>query len=329
MQQSERSMAAPAPATIGESTEGPLIVHRVHTPLRALGLAWLTTLIWGSSFILIKYGLKEIQPLGFAAVRYSFGGFILLAYLPLARVSMPRLSAKIWGLFAMSGLLAYTVGQGLFYVGQDQVSALTGSFFYSLAPIFVLLLQAIHLRWRPTGLQAIGVAAVIVGALIFYPLQIAAGQWLGVILLLASNVSTGYYLLLTRYLRTTVNTSAGWLTAVALLVGGGILYLPALLLERPPHVSLEALLIIAWLAAVNTALAYTVWNYVLKVMPAFELSVMSSLIPLQTGLIGWIVLGDVLSLAQISGLLIAVAGVIVVQLRTLSGAPFRALRVDR
>ena len=40
-----------------------------------------------------------------------------------------------------------------------------------------------------------------------------------------------------------------------------------------------------WLAIVNTALAYTLWTHVLRVLLAFELSGMSSLIPLQSGVI--------------------------------------------
>ncbi len=312
-----------------EATQTETTYRRTNTSLKALGLAWLTTLIWASSFILIKMGLKDVQPLGFAAIRYSLGGLMLLAYLPTAGLKLPRLTTSMWGLIALAGVLAYTVGQGLFYIGQAQVSALTGAFFYSLSPLFVLLLQAVHQHFRPTAWQLLGVGAVLVGALIFYPLQVASGQWLGIALLVGSNVSTAYYLLLTRSLRISTHIHPVWLTSVILLVGGGLLFVPALLFERPPHLGSDAFIIIAWLAALNTAFAYTVWNYLLKLLSALELSVMSSLIPLQTGLIGWLIFGDALSLPQIAGLLIAIAGVFAVQSRALFARPANSLRQSR
>jgi drug/metabolite transporter (DMT)-like permease len=70
-------------------------------------------------------------------------------------------------------------------------------------------------------------------------------------LLLASNVAPGYYLLLASRLRSAARLSGGWLTAVALLVGGGLLFMPALLVERQVRLALSTLPLIVWLAIVN------------------------------------------------------------------------------
>lgn len=292
---------------------------RMH--LRELGLAWLVTLIWASSFLLIKIGLRDTKPLGFAALRYALGGVILLAYLRISPSDrLPRLGPRLWALVALIGVVAYTIGQGFFYVGQARVSALTGSFFYSLSPVFVLLLGAIHTRRAPHRWQLAGVITVVVGALVFYPPHMVGSQSLGVVLLLISNVATGYYLLLASHLRRTDRVSGRWLTAGALLVGGGLLFVPALLIERQLHLALASVPIIVWLASANTALAYTLWTHVLHVLSAFQLSVMGSLIPLQTGVMGWLILGNALSATQVVGLLIVIAGVVVVQVRPGGGA---------
>jgi threonine/homoserine efflux transporter RhtA len=93
------------------------------------------------------------------------------------------------------------------------------------------------------------------------------------------------------------------LTAVAMLVGGGLLFVPALLVEGQVRLALTTLPLIVWLAIVNTALAYTLWTHVLRVLAAFELSEMSSLIPLQTGVISWLILWNALSWTQVVGLM--------------------------
>jgi drug/metabolite transporter (DMT)-like permease len=93
------------------------------------------------------------------------------------------------------------------------------------------------------------------------------------------------------------------LTAVAMLVGGGLLFVPALLVEGQVRLALTTLPLILWLAIVNTALAYTLWTHVLRVLSAFELSGMSTLIPLQTGMISWLIPGNALSWTQVESLI--------------------------
>jgi drug/metabolite transporter (DMT)-like permease len=263
----------------------------------------------------MKVGLAQMQPLDFAAVRYSIGGVLLAAYLSAGRRErLQPLQPRVFGLVLLAGVLAYTVGQGLFYVGQAQVSALTGAFFYSLAPVFVLLLSVLHGGGLPDRWQLLGVAAVTMGGIMFYPPNIAGDERGGAVVLLLSNVATAYYLLLVRHLRTTTEISSGWLTALALVGGGGLLFGPAFLVEREGNVYTGALPLIFWLAVVNTALAYTIWNHVLRVLTAVQLSVMGSLIPLQTAAISWLILGTRTSHAQLLGLLVVLAGVILVQL---------------
>jgi hypothetical protein len=76
-------------------------------------------------------------------------------------------------------------------------------------------------------------------------------------LLLASNAGTEYYLLLASRLRGVARLSGGWLTAVALLVGGGLLFVPALLVAGQVCLALTTLPLIFWLAIVSMALAHT------------------------------------------------------------------------
>jgi hypothetical protein len=82
---------------------------------------------------------------------------------------------------------------------------------------------------------------------------------------------------------------------VAPLVGSALLFVPALLVEGQVRLALTTPPLILWLPIVNTALAYALWTHVLRVLSAFELSGMSSLISLQTGVISWPILGKALS----------------------------------
>jgi drug/metabolite transporter (DMT)-like permease len=73
--------------------------------------------------------------------------------------------------------------------------------------------------------------------------------------------------------------------------------------------------IIAWLAIVNTAFAFTLWNNTLRVLTAVESSILNSLMMPQIAILAVIFLGETLTAKDIAGLALVFAGVIVVQLK--------------
>ncbi|HUG49296.1 MAG TPA: DMT family transporter, partial [Candidatus Limnocylindria bacterium] len=86
------------------------------------------------------------------------------------------------------------------------------------------------------------------------------------------------------------------------------------LLEGLPPLTGEAWLIIGWLAVVNTALAFTLWNQSLRTLTAVESSVINNLMLVQIAVLAWVILGETLSAVEIAGLALALAGILAVQL---------------
>ena len=72
-------------------------------------------------------------------------------------------------------------------------------------------------------------------------------------------------------------------------------------------------MIVAWLAIINTALGYILYNHSLQELTALEMNMVMSLSPLFTALLGWFMLGEGLSPVQFAGMLVMIAGVILVQ----------------
>ena len=73
-------------------------------------------------------------------------------------------------------------------------------------------------------------------------------------------------------------------------------------------------LLIVWLAAVNTAFTYTLWTQIQRTLRAVESSVLADLTVILIAVLGWAVLDESLGALEIAGLLLAVAGVFLVQL---------------
>ena len=84
--------------------------------------------------------------------------------------------------------------------------------------------------------------------------------------------------------------------------------------EGWPRLDLTGWLIIAWLAVVNTAFAFTLWNHTLRTLTAVESSVVNNTMTIQIAVLAIIFLGERLGPLQFVGLALAAAGAAVVQL---------------
>jgi drug/metabolite transporter (DMT)-like permease len=72
---------------------------------------------------------------------------------------------------------------------------------------------------------------------------------------------------------------------------------------------------IAWLAVVNTAIAFTLWNRTLRTLTAAESSVLNGTMLVQVALLAWLFLDENLTLRQVAGMALAGVGAVAVQIR--------------
>ena len=94
-----------------------------------------------------------------------------------------------------------------------------------------------------------------------------------------------------------------------MLLGAG------LALEAPPTLDLRGWSIILWLAVVNTALAFTLWNGTLRVLTAVESSVINGTMLIWIPILAAVFLGEHLTLKEAVGLVLVAGGTLLVQLK--------------
>ncbi len=285
-------------------------------------LGIIVTFLWATSVVLIRLGLTEedVDPIGFAGVRFSLAAILLL---PLA---LPHLRAvRIWTAdrrslleVAAYGLLMFCVAQVAFYVALGDLAASTVGLLMGLAPVVTaaFVMRTEHERASPV--QVVGVGALIVGVVVYFGLASPTGgnpfAWLAGI---SIPIIVGGSARLGRHLALDAGRLFGGplgLTAMAMTAGGVTTLLLALAFEGVPSFSPKAWLLIIWLAAINTALTYTLWTQTQRTLRAIESSALGDLTVILVAALGWIVLGETLDLVQVVGLSLAVAGVFVVQL---------------
>ena len=240
----------------------------------AVWLALLVTVLWSSSWVLIRWGLDDegLTPVMFAALRYGLAAIVLVGFVIVRerhghqhyQVDR-RYIAKLVGL----GLVMYTLTQGAMFVALDEQPAATTSLVLSLTPLLVAGGAALTLAEVPSRVQLAGVVLVAMGAFLYFSGDLgatAAGMVAAVTALLA-NVGAS---ILGRSVNRERRLPALYITAVSMAIGAGVLAFLAIGLEGFPAISTRGWLIIAWLAVVNTAFAFTLWNLSLQRLSAVE-----------------------------------------------------------
>ena len=285
--------------------------------VRAVLQALFVTFLWSTSWVLIKFGLAEIPALTFAGLRYGLAFALLLPLLarPRQRSALRRLSRRDWRLLAALGVVMYGLTQGAQFLALDRLPAQTTSLVLSFSPILVALLAASTLGERPTRWQGLGVLLAVVGAVVFlYPASFQRGQVIGLVIAAVGVAANAGAAVLGRYVNRSGVIPATVVTLVSMGVGTVVLLGSGLAAQGLPALSARGWLIVGWLAAVNTAFAFTLWNVTLRRLSALESSVINNTMLIQIAVLAWVFLGERLSAVQVGALLLASGGTLLVQL---------------
>jgi drug/metabolite transporter (DMT)-like permease len=104
-------------------------------------------------------------------------------------------------------------------------------------------------------------------------------------------------------------------TAISMGVGALSLLGIGLAVQGLPPISPAGWGIVAWLAVVNTALAFTLWNRSLRELSAVESSIINNTMLVQIAVLAWLFLGERLAWRDVAGVVLATGGIVIAQLR--------------
>jgi len=282
-------------------------------------VAVVVTILWSSSYVLIKTGLQEVPPLYFATLRY------LLAFGVLAVASLirPRHGQVDSGgpatpkrALLLAGICGYTIAQGFQYVGLYFLPALSTAFILTFSPIFVLVIGVVFLGEGAGRAGLGGLLVALTGAFVFFYGRLTlAGDLFGVLITVVSGVGWAAYVILARGLQSRRRMDTLWLTTATMGVGAAGLVLLTLLEGTYSPLSLQNTVFVIWLATANTAVAFFLWNWALTSIPAYHLTVLQNIMLVEIAAFSFVFLGEALTPLMVAGMALVLVGVILVQLR--------------
>lgn len=284
----------------------------------AVIMAVIMTIIWSSSFVVIKIGLKEIPALPFAGLRYIMAFMFMLPWLLTSSAirSIRELRRKDWLTFAALGVITYPLNQGCLFLAMTYLPNTTISLITNMGPVVVALLGWVWLKETLNPNQILGMGITIAGALIFFlPIQTGLISGLGILFTFVTLFANSIGSVWTRKIMKEGTYSVLLVTGIPMGIGSILLTAGSGALEWIPTISVQVWGMLIFLSLLNTTIAFTVWNISLKRLTAFEANLISSTMLVQIALFSWFFLGEIITWKMVVGMVLVIGGVVMVNLR--------------
>jgi drug/metabolite transporter (DMT)-like permease len=279
-------------------------------------------IVWGSTFLAIKVAVETIPPLTAAGIRFLFAGLILYSW---ARFrGAPKPTAAQWGNLGMLGAIMFLpVYAALFWAERTVPSGLSAVLVATL-PIWTLLLETGLLkRRRATGLLAIAVIAGFSGVVV---LSTGAGDgktaiaWLPCVAIVVGEMFWAIGSVITT--RVELPRSSAVTAGAEMLCGGTLLLLSGAAIGEwravhPPTV--VAAIAMLYLIVAGSIVAFNAYVWLLGRTTATRLSSYSYVNPVVALVIGYQFAGEHLTPHAVSGSLLVLASVVLIQWATKRG----------
>ncbi|MGI5212856.1 DMT family transporter [Plantactinospora sp. CA-290183] len=275
--------------------------------------------IWGSSFLFIKVGIRELHPLYLTLGRVVAGALVLLVVLAVLRDRLPR-DPVLWLHLAVISAVGVVVPFTLFGYGEQRVSSMLAGIWNATTPLMVLPLAVLVFRTeRMTLRRGLGMGLGFVGVLVVLGVWRGVGgaQLTGQLMCLAAAACYGISIPYQKRFVAGRPESGVALSAGQLLMATAQLAVVAPLVAGAPPVptrlSAEVLGSVLALGALGTGLAFVINMRNVRLAGASTASTVTYVIPIFAVVIGVLALDEHLAWYQPVGAVIVLAGVAVSQ----------------
>jgi drug/metabolite transporter (DMT)-like permease len=261
--------------------------------------------IWGSTWLFIKIGLRDLPPFTFAGLRFVLAAAILGSLILIRRARWPRTRSE-WYLIAVSGLLQFTLNYGLVFWGEQHISSGLAAVLQSTFPLFGLVFAHFYLpSERMTTLKVVGVLLGVFGVAVIFSDQLTiAGSMalLGSIALVLSAVFGSYSNVLVKAYGGKIDPQI--LAASQMVFGFVPLLAAGFATEGNPlrfNWTVSALLALMYLVIVGSVIAFALYYWLMRNMDVTNTMLIALVTPVVAVILGMLVLHEQLNWRLVAG----------------------------
>jgi drug/metabolite transporter (DMT)-like permease len=304
-----------APALSQPKVEKPWLSSRAQI---VLGFAAIY-LIWGSTYLGIRYAVETIPPLLMMGVRHFVAGTLVYAWVRRRGTPAPQL--RQWGYALIAGVFLFLCGHGVLAWAEQKVPSGLAALLCATLPLWTVVLSRLDGSERKLDVRAwvgllLGFAGV---ALLIGPS--ALGRHLDVLATGAVLSSALLWAVGTSYTRAVRMPASTVLSAAMQMVSGGAMLLISGLLAgeaaqvHVASITIRSVLSLAYLIVFGSIIAFTVYVWLVTVSSPSRISTYAYVNPVVAVLLGWAVAGEALGVRTLAATAVILAGVALVSTR--------------
>jgi drug/metabolite transporter (DMT)-like permease len=301
-------------ATASAST--PIAATRVGPSRLWMALAFVAIyVVWGTTYLAIRYAVETIPPLLTAGLRHTSAGLILLG-LAWSRGFRPR--REHWLAGAVLGGLFFLVGHGSLHWAEQYVASGLAALLIATEPLWILLIGAAmrqqNINWRNGLGLLLGMAGVAILTAREFSLRTSL-TW-GIVAVLLGAVSWALGVCVSPRLR--LPRDAMGRAAVPLLCGAGMLLIAAgasheFSTIRWSAISLRSVLALAYLIVCGSVVAFAAYSWLLQHCSPALVATHSFVNPLVAVLVGWLWAAEPLSMRVVIATAVILGAIVLIR----------------
>jgi drug/metabolite transporter (DMT)-like permease len=274
--------------------------------------------VWGSTFLGIRVGVREVPPLILAAMRFSVAGLVLFGWVLARGERAPSL--REWRSASILGMVIFLFDYGLLFWAEQRVPSGIAAVMLATIPVFMALSEIIFLRTqrltvRLASALLIGIGGV--GVLMSRSLNVGGApiDKVGALALIFASISWSIASVLARKLP--LPDSKVMSSGAQMLVGGIVLAIVAGALGEfrnfhPSAVSRGAWLALLYLIVAGSIIGFTAYVWLIHHESPTKVGTYAYVNPIVAVLVGYFLGGEALSTRTILGTLLVLISVIVI-----------------
>ncbi len=275
-------------------------------------------LVWGSTFLAIRIGVREVPPFLLAGMRFFTAGIVLYGWSRAKGTPSP--SRREWGAAASLSVLMFVFDYGLLFWAEQRVPSGVAAVMMATTPVFMALAEILFLQTqRLTSRLAIALLLGIAGVAILVSHSSGLGQgaidrW-GAIALIVAAISWSAAAILLRKLP--LPESKVMSSGAQMLAGGIFLTFAAAVLGefkvfRVQAVSLNAWLALIYLIFAGSIVAFTAYVWLIHHESPTKVGTYAYVNPIVAVLLGYFFGAEALTERTVLGTLLVLVSVVVI-----------------
>ncbi len=275
-------------------------------------------LVWGSTFLAIRIGVREVPPFLLAGIRFFIAGIVLYAWMRLKGTPSP--TRRQWTAISFLAVLIFVFDYGLIFWAEERVASGVTAVMMATIPVFMAIAEICFLRTQQLSTRlALGLVVGVSGVLVLVGPLSGAGEKAidtsGAIALIVAAISWTAATILTR--KFSLPESKVMSSGAQMLVGGVLLIMTSAGLREFTGFDVRAVTFGAWLAlfyliVAGSIVAFTAYVWLIHHESPTKVGTYAYVNPVIAVLLGYALAGESLSVRTIAGTLLILISVVVI-----------------